>query len=244
MARLGRARRGPVSALAPSARLLGLLLSSAAVFFMGPRGSGPLSLALLCLLIAEGQKPRALLRDALFVLSLAGATLLIEGLSFEAGPRLDFARLLPGAARDALRLAASFEAGRLFYTTTRSSELREAAEDSCRLLPGSLGSEIGLSLLLVLSFLPLILDEWRASLLAARARGLPRRPGLKASAELLSSFLRRLMLRSLALPEALAARGWTGGAEGRGRPARRPWAAYDYIAIAVSGVCLLGLLRL
>jgi energy-coupling factor transporter transmembrane protein EcfT len=234
MARLGRSKRlRPVSSLVPSFRLLALLLCSTAVFFMGWLSAGLLAASLAGLLLIEGLKLRGLFKDVAFVLSLSLATFLIEGLSLEGGLHLASGGLLASALRDGLRLAASFAAGHLFYATTRTSELREAAEDSCRFLPGKTGSEIALALLLALSFMPLILEEWRASRLASRARGLPKRPGLRASSDFLAAFLRRLMLASLALPEALAARGWTGGSSKR---PRRMWRLYDYCSLF--GICL------
>lgn len=234
MARIGRSKRlRPVSSLVPSFRLLALLLCSTAVFFMGWPSAFLLTALLAGLLILEGLSLCSLIKDAVFVLSLALATFLIEGLSLEGGLHLASGGLLASALRDGLRLAASFAAGRLFYATTRTSELREAAEDSFRFLPAKTGSAIALALLLVLSFIPLILEEWKASRLAARARGLSRRPGLRASSDFLAAFLRRLMLGSLALPEALAARGWTGGSSKR---PRRMWRLYDYCSLF--GICL------
>jgi energy-coupling factor transporter transmembrane protein EcfT len=200
-----------------------------------------LAACLVGLLRIEGASLRGLLRDAAFILSLSLATFLIEGLSLEGGLHLALGGLLTSALRDGLRLAASFAAGRLFYATTRTSELREAAEDSFRFLPGRAGSEIALALLLALSFIPLILREWKASRLAARARGAPKRPGLEASSVFLAAFLRRLMLGSLALPEALAARGWTGGASKR---LRRSWRLYDYCALLILCAGLGGLMLL
>jgi energy-coupling factor transporter transmembrane protein EcfT len=205
---------------------------------MSGLSAGILAALLAGFLFIEGLDPRALLRDAAFVLSLALASFLIEGLSFEGGFHLARGDILSSALRDGLRLAASFAAGRLFYATTRTSELREAAEDSCRLLPGKAGAEIALALLLVLSFIPLILGEWKASLLAARARGLPKRPSLRASSDFLAAFLRRLMLGSLALPEALSARGWTGGEPKR---RRQPWRLYDYVFLLLACAGLTGL---
>jgi energy-coupling factor transporter transmembrane protein EcfT len=208
---------------------------------MGGPSAGILAAALASLLLIEGLPPRTLLRDLSFVLGLALTGFLIEGLSFEGGLHLASGPLLSLALRDGLRLAASFAAGRLFYTTTRTSQLREAAEDSCRFLPGAAGAEIALALLLVLSFIPLILGEWRASLLAARARGLSRRPSLGASSDFLAAFLRRLMLGSLALPEALAARGWTGGDSKR---RRQPWGSYEYGSLLLVCAALVGLTML
>jgi energy-coupling factor transporter transmembrane protein EcfT len=205
---------------------------------MGGPSAALLAAALALLLIIEGLPLRTLLRDSCFVLGLALTGFLVEGLSLEGGLHLASGPILASALRDGLRLAASFAAGRLFYATTRTSELREAAEDSCRFLPGAAGAEIALALLLVLSFIPLILGEWRASLLAARARGLPRRPSLGACSDFFAAFLRRLMLGSLALPEALAARGWTGGDFKR---RRRPWGPLEYGSLLLVCAALLGL---
>jgi energy-coupling factor transporter transmembrane protein EcfT len=204
----------------------------------GP-SAGILAALLAALLLVEGLGLRSLFRDAAFVLGLALASFFIEGLSFRGGIHLAKDGILLAALRDGLRLAASFAAGRLFYATTRTSELREAAEDSCRFLPGKAGAEIALSLLLVLSFIPLILEEWRASRLAARARGFAKRPSLRASSEFLAAFLRRLMLGSLALPEALVARGWTGGDSQRPRQAWRP---YDYCSLLLICMAMAGLI--
>lgn len=232
-------RRRPISALAPLARLLSLLLLVSGLAAASQPSALVLSLLGILALRAEGLRLGAFVRELPPLLLLLGLLFALECLRFEPWPRLAAAEL-PGALADASRLFAAFVAARLFYQATSSSELREAAEGLGRFLPGTLGQDLALALSLVLGFIPAILLEWRLSLEAARARGLSRRSPGRASLLFVEAFIRRVLSWSLELPEALLARGWTGR-----RQASRVWGLPSYAALGLSlGFCVAALLHL
>jgi energy-coupling factor transporter transmembrane protein EcfT len=201
---------------------------------MAPVAACICALFLVGLLISEGLDLAKILREASFLIWLAAFTVLVQGLDFRGGIRLNEDGLKAALAYCA-RLLAAYLAGRLFYAATTRSELRDAATRIVRILPGRARSDVGLVLSLVLGFLPLIVDEWRSSLEAAHARGMPKRPGLGRSATLLSAFLRRLMLAALSLPEALAARAWAGTRV----VLRTEWRFRDYAAVCSTSLLLI-----
>ncbi len=230
-------KRSWVSALAPSARLLCLLILVSGLF----AESGPVVLTLMVLgvlaLFSEGLGPRALLPELLPLSFLLLFTFALETFSMDGSPHFVGAEM-PKALLDAARLLAAFVLARLFYQSTTASELREAAESLGRLLPGSLGQDAALALSLVLGFIPAILLEWRLSLEAGKARGLHRRSGFSPSVALVAAFIGRILATALLLPEILLARGWTG-LERKGRP----WGLEEILSVALSaGVTGLGLL--
>jgi energy-coupling factor transporter transmembrane protein EcfT len=204
----GRHGHGPASSLDPACRLICLaLLSSSSLI-----GSLPLAAAIALsafgLLRLEGLRFARILRESIFILVFALGAGILRFLSWD-GDRADGARLALDSAGYGLRLLAAFLAGRLLYASTRQGELRDAATRIARRIPWLRRYDIGLSLSMVLGYIPIIFDEWRDSLEAARSRGLPRRPGIAQLTRFLSAFLRRLMLKAVSLPEALAARGWS-----------------------------------
>jgi len=200
---------------------------------MSPAAACALVLALSILLYREGLRPWKLMKEASFLLWLAAFTLIVQGLDLRGGPRLSEEGLRAALAYCA-RLFAAYAAGRLFYAATTRSELRDAATRIARVFPGRAKSDIGLVFSLVLGFIPLIVDEWRSSLEAGRARGMSRRPGFAGSVALLAAFLRRLMLAALAVPEALAARAWTGDRA----IARESWRGRDFTCLALAAAIL------
>jgi energy-coupling factor transporter transmembrane protein EcfT len=206
----------------------------------GPGFALLLAASSFCLLLLSGLGPLRLLRDsglvALFALFSAGLRFLGLPESMTAAREI-----LALSAAYGARLLAAFLAGRLFYATTSPSELRDAATRITRRLPILGRWDLGLALSLILGFIPLIFDEWKASLEAARSRGMPQRPGLGRQALFVAAFLRRLMLRAVAVPEALSARGWT---RSRGLSPLR-WSWRDSLAsIACAGLTLAAALRL
>jgi len=229
--------RGGVSRIAPSARLLCLLVLVSGLF--AERAPTVLALTFfgLLALFAEGMRPRALLPELLPLSFLLLFMFALETLSLE-GQAHFVAAELPSALLDAARLLAAFVLARLFYQATSASELREAAESAGRFLPGSLGQDLALALSLVLGFIPAILLEWRLSLEAGKARGLHRKSGLGPAVSLVAAFIGRILASALVLPEILLARGWTG-LKRRGRP----WGMKEILSVAISaGVTSLGLL--
>ena len=225
------ARPGPVSALAPPARLIVLLLLTSTVFSAPPLPCLLLILAALLLLAFEGLHPLALLRELPGLILLCLLVLALEGLGWENGINLLPAGLASGGSYF-LRLLAAFLFGRLFYHTTSSSELREATGFIGRILPGSLGTDLALSLSLVLGFVPMIVVEWTLSMEAGRARGLEGRSSVPLRLRVAEAFIRRLVLRATQLPEVLVARAWTGG---RGIPSR-PWGAGSWMAVLAASI--------
>lgn len=226
----------PAKALDPGCRLLCLALVSSAVFFLGAPCAALAALGLMALVALEGVPPRRILKEAGYILLLSLFALVLECVGWNGGP-VFYAEYLPGIAAYAARLLSAFMAGRLFYTVTDSSELRIAALKAGRLLPRKLRGDAALAMILVIGFVPLIRDEWKSSLDAAKARGLQLRSAkgfsLRANVDFLAAFLRRLMLDSLSLPEALASRGWEGG-DRSPRLALDPWRGRDWLAAALS----------
>ncbi|HUX37502.1 MAG TPA: hypothetical protein VMV44_06320 [Rectinemataceae bacterium] len=221
-------RRGPISRLAPAARLLCLLILVSGLF--SEKWPSVLALIVLALFasFAEGLRPRALLPELLPLSLLAALMLGLETLSPEGG--LHFAAAdFPTALLDVLRLLAAFALARLFYQSTPASELREAAESAGRLLPGSLGLDAALALSLILGFIPSILLEWRQSLEAGRARGLHRKSGPGSALAFVAAFIGRILGGALVLPDVLVARGWTGQ-----RRQGRAWGPWSLLAALLS----------
>jgi energy-coupling factor transporter transmembrane protein EcfT len=202
------ARLGPAASLDPACRLLCLALVSSAALLGGPLLSLVLVLLFTLLLFWARLRPVALLREAAIVglFALFSAALRLVGLADAWTKPWE---VLGESAGYGLRLLAAFLGGRLFYASTSASELRDATTRLCRKVPMVKRLDLGLVLSLILGFIPLIFEEWNSSLEAARSRGLARRPSLHRQALFMTAFLRRLMLRAVATPEALLARGLT-----------------------------------
>jgi energy-coupling factor transporter transmembrane protein EcfT len=198
------ARIKPASSLDPACKLLCLALVSVASFLASWTSALLLSFLLAPLLILEGLRPRSLLRESLIVAAFALFTAFVR----LADPYESLSAILSFVLVYALRLLAAFLAGRLFYASTRISDLRDALTRLFRHVPLLKRLDIGLWLSMILGFIPLIFDEWRSSIEAARSRGMNRKARLSTQALLIAAFLRRLMLRSVAVPEALVARGY------------------------------------
>lgn len=228
------ARVAPISSLAPSCRLLCLALVSSASLLAGPATAGIAASVFFAFLLLEGMRAGDILKEASFLLWFAAFTILIQGLDFRGGPRI-LGEGLRSALGYCARLLAAYLAGRLFYAATTRSELRDAATRIVRFLPGRARSDAGLALSLVLGFMPLIIEEWSSSVEAGRARGLSRKLGFSGYAALISAFLRRLMLSALALPDALAARAWSGGRV----VASEAWRPADCFSVALATAFLI-----
>ena len=212
---------------------------------MSPLASVVLAAALFLLVLGEGVPAQAVARESLFLIWLGAFAVLAQGFDLADGIRVNETGMEAALAYFA-RLVAAFLAGRIFYASTTRSELREAATEASRLIPGEGKRRIGLGLSLILGFVPLIVDEWRATVEAAKARAMPlglggRRGSLARSAALLEAYLRRLMLAAVQMPEALEARAWSGD---RIAQARR-WKAGDYASVlALSIISVLSILRI
>jgi len=235
------ARRGIVSSLDPTCRLICLAFLSFASLLSGAVFAALLALAAIFLLLREGLRFRAILHDSAFIVSftLFTAVLRFFGLSQSSGHRLWGAEssglslvMINDMGAYGLRLFAAFLAGRLFYASTTASEVRDAGTRLARYIPFIAQLDIGLYLSMVIGFIPLIFEEWRNALEAARARGMPRRPKLSMLSLFVTAFLRRLMLQAVATPEALVARGWT---RDRG-VAPSNWKMRDSIAALACGL--------
>ena len=217
-----------------------MLLLSITLVFASPITVIVLAAGLGGLLRLEGLSWKRLARESAFLFWIGAFALVLQGLDFEPGLRVNPEGLSDSGLYLA-RLSAAFFAGRLFYATTTRLELRDTATLAMRRLPGRGRSDAGLAVFLILGFIPLIVEEWKASLEAAKSRGLPRHFGISRSAVLLSAFLRRLIIISLDLPQALSARAWAGD-----RCIQRSrWRARDYVALAfAASLALAGRLKL
>ncbi len=196
------------SSIDPECRLICLaLLSSASLFASAPFAAG-LALAALALLKLEGVGIFRSLRDSAFIIAFALFTAAIRALG-SVGGVVDPAALATASLGYGARLLAAYLTGRLFYASTSVSELRDASTRIVRRIPFVRRYDLGLSLSLVLGYIPQVFEEWRDSLEAARSRGMPKRASISMLAIFIGAFLRRLMLRAVALPQALSARGWS-----------------------------------
>jgi hypothetical protein len=229
-------RRGPAASLDPACRLLCLVFLSSASLFASLPFAAFVALAALRLLMLEGVGLATILRESACILVFALITAVLR--LFGGNALADPAALITGSAVYGVKLLAAFIMGRLFYASTPSSELRDAATRIARRIPLLRRFDIGLGLSLILGYIPLIFCEWRDSLEAARSRALSPRPSIGQQSQFLIAFLRRLMLRAVALPEALAARGWS---RSRG-VAQSTWRSRDSISLTfcvASLVCAL-----
>jgi energy-coupling factor transporter transmembrane protein EcfT len=234
------ARLGPVSSLDPSCKLLCLALLSSASLLARPASAAVLAIAAIVLLVSEGVRLSTVARDSSFVLAFAIVTAFLRLLGDTQASEGSWT-IVGGAAAYCLKLLAAFMAGRLFYATTGVSELRDAATRFARRLPGLRRFDLGLGISMVIGFIPAIFDEWNSSLEAARSRGMRRRPGLSRQAQFIAAVLRRLMLRAVATPEALMARGWY---RERGLAASR-WKKIDTaVSISCLGILAASILRI
>jgi energy-coupling factor transporter transmembrane protein EcfT len=160
------------------------------------------------LLRFSGIRVLKIMRESLFIVLFTGmnaALRLWGGLDGSIDPRT-FAN---GSFVYFIRLFAAFLAGRLFYTSTNPSELRDAATRIARRIPFLRRMDLGMGFSLVLGYIPLIFEEWRDSRQAARSRGMSRRLNLRQQSFFITAFLRRLMLKAVELPQGLTARGWS-----------------------------------
>jgi ABC-type cobalt transport system, permease component CbiQ and related transporters len=225
----GETRRvfGPFAALDPAARILCLALLSASSLLAS--GYFALGLALLALasLVRGGLALGRLLRESTIILAFA---VFASGLKLLGSGLVESSRAAIEGGDYCLKLMAAFLLGRLFYATTSASQLRDGSTRIVRHIPFLRRFDVGLPLSLVLGYIPLIVAEWRASIEAARSRGMPAKPGLRLQARFLTAFLRRLMLRATAAPDALAARGWS---KERGL-SDSSWGLKDWAALMIS----------
>jgi energy-coupling factor transporter transmembrane protein EcfT len=233
LARQRPAPSGPLSSFDPAARILCLALLSSSSLLAGWPFALALCLACFILLALEGLKLSRICVEASFVLAFALFAALLKLFSGQ-GSGSSAAALGLESGIYCLKLLAAFLAGRLLYASTSLSQLRDASTRIARRLPFGKRSDLGLALALILGYLPLIVEEWRSSLEAARSRGMSRHPGLGLQARFLAAFLRRLMLRAVALPEALAARGWT---RDRG-VAEAKWELKETLLLSLCCACL------
>jgi energy-coupling factor transporter transmembrane protein EcfT len=227
--------RGPSSSLDPACRLFCLAFLSSASLIASTPFVILVGLVALVLLKLEGLSLVKVLRESAFIIAFVLLTVVLRLFGDETGVASPYAIVTDSAAYG-MKLLAAFLSGRLFYASTRLSELRDAATRIARRIPIIRSLDIGLGLSLVLGYIPLIFDEWRDSRLAARSRALPPRPGIGQQARFIIAFLRRLMLRAVSLPEALVARGWS---RDRG-VAESTWRRRDSVSLLVCLAAFLG----
>lgn len=201
-------RLGLYSSLDPCSRLICLAVLTSAILLMGPAFTAVISAILLVILIWEGLPLRRAFRNITLVGLFSLLTAAIRFIGNSADLQNPIA-VVEASLAFFLRLLSAYLEGRLLYATTSVSELRDATTRIIRRIPILRHVDIGLAFSLVICFIPLIFEEWAASLEAARSRGFPKRPGIARQSIVLAAFLRRLMLRAVATPEALFARGWT-----------------------------------
>ena len=193
----------------PSCRIACLALISSASLIASWPCSALVAAGAISLLLRRGMRILAILHESAFVLVFALITAILRLLGSVGKEDYGMDRLAGDTGIYAIKLAAAFLAGRLFYASTRLSEMRDTGTRIARKLPFLRRIDLGLLFSLILGFIPLIFEEWRSSREAAASRGMAKRADLSTLASFVAAFLRRLMLRSVVLPEALVARGWT-----------------------------------
>jgi|GEM_PF-2472889 len=218
---------GPVAALDGSCRLACLALLSIADLAAPWQLVAFLVSCLLVLLGLSGIKARRIAADCLFIFLLAGISALLGwwGKNWQAEPGAWAEGGIYG-----LRLLGAFLLARLFYASTRISEIRDSTTRIMRRLPFLRSFDLGLAFSLVLSNVPRLFRSWEESLAAAKARGFSRNSGPGTVAKLLGAYLRRLMLDASASPEALGSRGWS---RERGLTQSR-WKLRDSIVLGIA----------
>lgn len=189
-------RDSPVHRLAPAAKLAGLALAGAAVFFLPGLAWQALALAVAAALYPVARLPLAeTLRAIRPVIILVAAICLFQW--FVAGPA---AAAAVGARIITLVLAASL----VSLTTPFSAMIDTFSRVAALARPlGVNPHKVGLAAALAVRFIPVLLDDYRAIQAARRARG-ARGPGILAAGPLLIKTLR--MAGSLS--EAIEARGF------------------------------------
>jgi len=205
-----------------------MLFSTASVLGSWPFNAA-LALCFLVLLRHSGIYLLKILRESLFILifTCMNAALRIWG---SLGGSIDPFAFANASSVYFLRLSVVFLAGRLFYAVTNPSELRDAATRITRGIPLIRRRDLGMGFSLVMGLIPLIFEEWRDSLQAARSRGMSRRPKLRYQSLFMIAFLRRLMLKAVEIPQGLKARGWSYN---RGLAPLR-WRARDTAVLVVA----------
>jgi energy-coupling factor transporter transmembrane protein EcfT len=183
------------------------------------------------LLLASGLKPSRIARESLFVAVFAAATF---GLKKIGAAVPDTGAIARESGVFGLKLLAAFFLGRLFYASTRISEIRDAITRIMRLIPFARRYDLGLALALILSYVPLIGREWSESSQAMQARGMSNFANPRNVSCFISSMLRRLMIEAVDLPLALYARGWH-----RDRAlSKLTWKKLDSFALSLSFILL------
>jgi energy-coupling factor transporter transmembrane protein EcfT len=228
-------RGGAASSLDPACRLICLALLSSSSLIASLPFSACIALAAFGLLKLEGAGFARMLGESVFVLVFALGAAMLRLLAWD-GESSAATSLVVESAVYGMKLLAAFLLGRLFYASTSQGELRDAATRIARHIPFLRRFDVGLSLSLVLGYIPLIFAEWRDSLEAARSRGMPRRPSIAQLTLFLAAFMRRLMMRAVAVPHALTARGWS---RDRGLAASR-WKLRDTVVATLSSGAFVG----
>lgn len=207
MARLSRAEPDPVC------KLLGLVLFSAGALRARPLALFILEVLSLVTLIACNSAFQSMIKDTIYFMLLAFFTVLLKTscpVLWTFPNAISFAcKLAESTALFGSRLLVIFWLGKLLVRTTRVSELRDALTRLFSHIPLVRNHDLGLGLSNILGFIPLVFDEWRLSLEAARARGFAPSFSMPKWADFLVAFLRRLMVRAVSVPEAISARGRT-----------------------------------
>jgi energy-coupling factor transporter transmembrane protein EcfT len=205
---IAEGKRGPASHLDPSCRLACLALFSMSSILGSLPFVACLAFGFLILLIFSGLSLLKIMRETLFIFIFTGITAALRIWGSTLGS-IDRGAVIYDSLIYFLRLLSAFLAGRLFYASTTSSELRDAATRIMRKIPLLRRLDLGMYIALVLGYIPLIFEEWQDSREAARSRGMSRKPDLRQESRFMTAFMRRLMLKAVELPQALKARGWS-----------------------------------
>ena len=188
-------------------KLAFLLLLSLAAFFPGPEARslavlGIIALILIILSFVAGIGPAALLRGSGPLLFLVLAVFLFQGIEISPfGFNFD---ALGESLIFCVRIGAAFAAGSLLFAVTTSGEIRKSLsrlEAALRLKK----LKLGLSISLMLGFLPRFFEIWEDCNLAWKSRG--GKKNLSRLAVLVPLVVERMMAKAAETALALESRG-------------------------------------
>ena len=211
----------PLHRLPAGLKLVFLLLFSFAAFFPGPEVQsltvlGVIALVLVILSFIAGIGPRELLRGSgpLFLVVLA--VFLLRGIEFSPGgypgspePRraLPFVFNTQGLLESVIfcgRIGTAFAAGTLLFAVTTSGEIKKSlsrAETTLHLEK----LRLGLSISLMLAFLPRFFEIWEELTLAWKSRS--GKKNLSRLLTLIPLLVERMMVKAAETASAMGARG-------------------------------------
>ena len=198
----------PLHRLGAGVKLAFLLALSLAAFFPAGQGAGSLAvlagvaLVLIALSFAAGIGPWGLLRGSGPLFLVVMAVFLIQAVELSP-PRINADGLME-AVTFCARIGAAFAAGSLYFSVTTSGQTRKALTRLETLLHLE-KIRLGLSISLMLAFIPALFQIWEDSNLAWKSRG--GKKNLARLVALVPLLVERMMVKAAETATAMEARG-------------------------------------